>query len=165
MQFEFRPLLDDDLPTMHRWLNDPEVVRWWEGDDVTWNGVVRDYSPHREPEPVDHWIAAVEGVDVGWISCSTLADWPEEASAWTPHGVDLRAGTIDYLIGDSVPRRRGVGSEMIRRFVAQIGFGLHPDWSQVAVAPMAANKASWRALENAGFVRRAIVADPLAIRS
>jgi hypothetical protein len=35
----FRPVVAGDLPRLHRWLNDPEVVRWWEGDDVSWTGV------------------------------------------------------------------------------------------------------------------------------
>jgi hypothetical protein len=40
----FRRLVDDDLPLLHRWLNEPGVVRWWEDDDVSWDGVVRDYG-------------------------------------------------------------------------------------------------------------------------
>ena len=160
MPFAFRPLLEDDLPTMHRWLNDPEVVRWWEGDDVTWE-VVADYSPSRPDEPVEHWIAADGDGDIGWISCATLGNWPEEAAAWSPHGIDGADGTIDYLVGDAARRGCGVGTAMIEQFVAEIGFGCHPGWHRIAVAPMAANRASWRALEKAGFRFRAVVPDPL----
>ena len=52
MPITFHPLGEKDLTTMHQWLNDPEVVQWWEGDDVTWAGVVTDYSPEREPDGV-----------------------------------------------------------------------------------------------------------------
>jgi hypothetical protein len=38
---EFRALTDADLPLLHRWLNEPGVVQWWEGEDVTWEAVVR----------------------------------------------------------------------------------------------------------------------------
>ena len=41
-----RPLTDDDLPVLHAWLNEPGVVWWWEGDDVSWEAVVRDYAAH-----------------------------------------------------------------------------------------------------------------------
>src|SRR4051794_36451012 len=161
MEFRFRPLLDADLPSMHRWLNDPDVVRWWEGDDVSWAGIVRDYSPNREPEPVDHFVVALDGEDIGWISCSAIADWAEEVAAWIQHGVDPAAGTIDYLVGDSARRGRGVGTVIIEQFVREIGFGVHPTWPQIAVAPMDANVASWRALERAGFHFLAIVPDVL----
>jgi ubiquinone/menaquinone biosynthesis C-methylase UbiE len=40
---------------------------------------------------------------------------------------------------------------MIRAFVADIVFGLHPEWTQACAAPHAENIASWRALEKAGF--------------
>ena len=40
----FRRLVDADLPMLHGWLNDPKVVEWWEGDDVSWEAVVRDYG-------------------------------------------------------------------------------------------------------------------------
>lgn len=33
----FRPL-NDDLPVLHGWLNDPAVVQWWEGDDPVTTG-------------------------------------------------------------------------------------------------------------------------------
>jgi hypothetical protein len=40
---------------------------------------------------------------------------------------------------------------MIRAFVVDVVFALHPDWSQVCAAPYAENIASWRALQKAGF--------------
>src|SRR6476659_8903017 len=60
----FRGLTDDDLPLLHRWLNEPGVVRWWEGDDVSWEGVVRDYGSGREPDKTEFWIASADGRDV-----------------------------------------------------------------------------------------------------
>ncbi len=32
----FRALADVDLPMLYEWLNEPGVVRWWEGQDVPW---------------------------------------------------------------------------------------------------------------------------------
>ncbi len=67
----FRGLTDDDLTMLHRWLNDPGVVRWWEGDNVSWDAVVRDYGSTND-EPVEHWIAAADGQDVGWSAFPRL---------------------------------------------------------------------------------------------
>jgi aminoglycoside 6'-N-acetyltransferase len=147
----FRRLTDDDLPLLHRWLNEPGVVRWWEGDDVSWDGVVRDYGSARDPDATEFWIAVVDGRDVGWIQCWPTADEPEEAEPWWALGVDRTAAGIDYLIGKPDDRGRGLGSAAIRAFTDDVVFGLHPSWTQAAAAPLDANVASWRALEKAGF--------------
>jgi aminoglycoside 6'-N-acetyltransferase len=147
----FRRLVDDDLPMLHRWLNEPGIVRWWEGDDVSWEGVVRDYGSGREPDDTEFWIASVDGRDVGWIQCWPTADEPDEAEPWWALGVDRTAAGIDYLIGSAEDRGRALGSAMIRAFVDDVVIGLHPSWTQAAAAPLNANVASWRALEKAGF--------------
>lgn len=152
VEFSFRPLIDDDLPMLHGWLNEPGIVRWWEGDDVSWEGVVGDYGSEREPEPVDHWIAFTDDDgDVGWISCSPAAAWPEEFERWRALGIDDTAAGIDYLIADPERRGRGIGARMIDDFVRQIVFGEHPTWTQACADPDLDNVASWRALEKAGF--------------
>ena len=56
----FRLLEDGDLKLMHRWLNDPAVVEWWEGDDVSWPAVVSDYG-EGHGDPVEHWLALLDG--------------------------------------------------------------------------------------------------------
>lgn len=145
----FRRLTDDDLPMLHRWLNEPGVVEWWEGDDVSWDAVVKDYGS-ANPDPVEHWIAVDGGADVGWIQCWATIDDPE-AKAWWARGVEREAAGIDYLIGEPARRGQGLGSAVIRAFVRDVVFGLHPDWTQVGADPQAANTASWRALEKAGF--------------
>ena len=158
MLVTFRPLVDDDLPVMHRWLNEPEVVRWWEGDDVSWEGVVRDYGSSRT-DGTEHWIATAGGRDVGWIQCYAVAHEPEEAEPWWALGIDRTAAGIDYLIGEPADRGQGLGTAVIRAFVAGIVFGLHPTWSQACAAPHVENVASWRALEKAGFRFAGIVED------
>ena len=150
MDVSFRRLVDDDLPMLHRWLNEPGVVRWWEGDDVSWDAVVRDYGSTCT-DPVEHWIASVDGRDVGWIQCYAAADEPDETEPWFALGIRRDAAGIDYLVGEPADRGCGRGSAMIRAFVVDVVFGLHPEWSQACAGPYAANTASWRALEKAGF--------------
>ncbi len=153
MHVTFRRLTDDDLPMLHRWLNEPGVVRWWEGDDVSWEGVVAQYGSGRDDPGTEHWIAVVDGHDAGWIQCYAWADDPEEAEAQAhlALGVEPTAAGIDYLVADPAGRGAGVGSTMIRAFVDEIVFGQHPGWTQASAGPYEANTASWRALEKAGF--------------
>ncbi len=146
----FRRVTDADLLMLHRWLNEPGVVRWWEGDDVSWDAVVRDYGSGSAGS-TEHWLAFAEGTAIGWIQCYPAADEPEETEPWFELGIDRNAAAIDYLIGDPARRGRGLGSAMIRAFIVEVVFALHPGWSQVCAAPQAGNVASWRALEKAGF--------------
>ena len=153
----FRRLTDDDLPMLHAWLNEPGVVQWWEGDDVSWDAVVRDYG-EQNPDPTEHWLAIVEDAPIGWIQSWAAADEPAEAAKWAPH-VDAHAAGIDYLVADPGVRGSGLGSRMIKAFVDDVVFGLHPQYTQVAAAPYSANVASWRALEKAGFRFAAEIVD------
>lgn len=162
MDLQFRRLTDDDLPLLHRWLDEPGVVRWWEGDDVSWDGVVRDYGSGSDPT-VEHWLALAGDRPVGWIQCYATADHADsdEVAHWRRLGVDDAAAGIDYLVGDAAERGRGVGSAMIRAFVAEVVFGRHPTWTQACASPLAVNVASVRALARAGFTHRGTFEDHL----
>ena len=59
MSFAFRPLTDDDLPLLHAWLNEPGVVEWWEGDDVSWDAVVAEPDCERSGRE-QHLLATCE---------------------------------------------------------------------------------------------------------
>jgi aminoglycoside 6'-N-acetyltransferase len=157
----FHRLTDADLPLLHRWLNEPGVVRWWEGDDVSWDAVVRDYGS-ASTNPAEHWIASVDGRDIGWIQCYVTADNEddEEVAAWRTLGVPRTAAGIDYLVSAPKARGTGIGTAMIRAFVTDVVFGLHPDWTHAAASPYAANVASCRALEKAGFHHAGTFDDP-----
>ena len=161
MEVTFRRLTDADLPLLHRWLNEPGVVRWWEGENVSWDAVVRDYGSD-STESCEYWIASVGNHDVGWIQCYATADYAEEdeVSAWWRLGVARTAAGIDYLLGEPDARGRGLGSLMIRTFVVDVVFARHPEWTEVCASPVAANVASWRALEKAGFKFAGALDDP-----
>lgn len=146
----FRSMTSDDLVTMHRWLNEPGIVRWWEGQDVSLDGVHRHYGSPATPS-TEHWIAMSDGEDMGWLQCYLAADNPDETEDWWDFDVHETAAGIDYFVAEPALRGRGVGAAMIRSFAHDIVLGRHPAWSQVCAGPFAANTASCRALSNAGF--------------
>ena len=84
---------------LHGWLNEPGVVRWWEGDDVSWDAVVRDYGP-ANPDPTEHWIASLDGRDI--VDLRDVADLLGLAEA--AHR-DLRQHVLDVLLGHLVEDR------------------------------------------------------------
>lgn len=150
----FRPLVDDDLGLLHGWMNEPGVVRWWEGNDVTPAGLRADYGSDRPPDLVEHWVALVDDRPIGWIQCYPPSESPDEVAGWREVGgdaVDVHVAGIDYLVGDPAVRGQGIGAAMIRAFVIGVVFLRHPSWTQAAASPYVANEASWRALAKAGF--------------
>jgi len=159
LDITFRPLEDGDLRRMHHWLNDPAVVEWWEGEDVSWPAVVSDYGPGHG-DPVEHWLALLDGEPLGWIQCYGAADMIEEETYyWADHVELATTAGIDYLVGEATERGRGIGSAMIRAFVRDVVFPQHPEWTLAAAGPFEANVASWKALEKAGFRRLATLDD------
>ncbi len=156
----FRLVEEADLPLLHRWLNEPGVVRWWEGDDVSWEGVVEDYAPpasgpgRHEDDGTTHHLGLLDGEPVGWIQTDELLD--DDAQAWWAAG--LLQGTtvgIDFLVGEPARRGAGLGSRMIGAYVRDVVLVTHPGATHVAADPQVANEASWRALARAGFVHLA----------
>lgn len=127
------------------------MVRWWEGDDFSWGAVVAHYGSTNDA-PVEHWLAVVDDEPVGWIQCYAATDGEDEAVRWFARGVPRTAAGIDYLIGAPSARDRGLGSAMIDAFVTDVVFAGHPEWTHAVASPYAANTASCRALEKAGFV-------------
>ena len=174
MTWTFRRLTDDDLALLHEWLNEPGVVRFWEGDDVSWPGVIAQYgSPEIRStlatdfpdfdydeeeadfdwEHVEVYLGLLDDEPAGWIQCVAIEPYADhdEVKAWIELGYELEGATIDYLIGDPAARGKGLGSAMIDRFTDEIVFGQHPEWNQVGVSPVRANVASCRALAKAGY--------------
>jgi aminoglycoside 6'-N-acetyltransferase len=143
----FRRLVDDDLPLLYRWLNEPGTARWWPAGERTWAGVLEHYSSKVKEE---QYIAFVDGRPAGWIQTYPLAIDDDYQAACVGVGVVPEAGGLDYLLGEAAHRGRGLGPTLIRRFVDEIVFGRHP-WPQVCAGPDPENRASWRALEKAGF--------------
>jgi aminoglycoside 6'-N-acetyltransferase len=80
-----------------------------------------------------------------------IADNPDYAddlaAVWE---VPAGALSIDYLIGEPTFRRRGLGGQLIARFVL-LAWDRYPDANDVVVPVAVGNRSSWRALERAGF--------------
>lgn len=147
MRIGFRRFTGADLPRFHRWLQDPEVGRWWPPAERTWEGVVEHYG---EKNTEEQYVVLLDGAAAGWIQTYPLdVDAPYQA-ACTSVGVAPDAGGLDYLLGDPALRGRGFGPLVIDAFVVEVVFGAHA-WPQVCAGPDPANRRSWRALEKAGF--------------
>jgi RimJ/RimL family protein N-acetyltransferase len=145
---EFRQMVPEDLPLLHEWLQRPHVREWY-GERESYDEVVAHYLPSIEGrEPTDHYLALLDGRAVGMLQTYVVIDHPEYAAV-----IDVAdAGTAgaDILIGEVELTGQGLGTEILRRFVAEVVFARQETTACVA-DPDARNVASLRAFEKAGF--------------
>jgi aminoglycoside 6'-N-acetyltransferase len=144
----FRPMRADDLPQLHEWLQRPHVARWYH-DHGPYEGVVAHYLPAIEGrDPTDHYIVVLDGAPIGMLQTYVVADYPDYAALV---GVTDRATAgVDILVGEEELTGRGLGTAILRRFVAEVVLA-RPETTAVVADPDAANAASLRAFEKAGF--------------
>jgi aminoglycoside 6'-N-acetyltransferase len=149
----FRPLGRSDFALLAGWLASPPVARWWNHD---WSlaGVERDFGPTADGlEPGEDWLALLAGEPVGLVQRSLVAAYQENLADFASVlPVPPGAVTLDYLVGDPARMGRGLGSAIIAAMAART-WADFPEAPCVLVAVVAANTASWRALEKAAFRR------------
>lgn len=150
-EITFRPLTEDDLPLMHRWLNTPHVAEWYyvRGVRQPSQEWVRDrYLPRiRGDDPARAFVVGLDGRPIGYIQAYFIDDHPEYATV-----VQAPPGTvgIDMFIGEEDTIHRGLGSRIIGRFLGQIVFG-EMGAAIALLAPEPGNRVAIRAYEKAGF--------------
>jgi aminoglycoside 6'-N-acetyltransferase len=150
-EVELLPLRRADFPLLAQWLAEPLVDRWWAHDTAP-EAVERDFGPAVDgAEPTRLYLGWADGRPVGLVQIYAIAAYPEYVIELTgvcvvPPG----ALSIDYLIGEPSARGRGLGAGLIAAAVAR-GLADHPEARDVLVPVAAANVASWRALQRAGF--------------
>ena len=143
----FRPLVASDLAQLHEWLQREHVRRWWD-DHETLDEVTAHYLPSIEGrEPSDHYVILVDDRPVGMIETYLVSDHPDYAAL-----VDVGPAVagVDLLIGEPELTGRGLGTEVLRRFVDDVVFArteIHACMAGVDVE----NAASLRAFAKAGF--------------
>jgi RimJ/RimL family protein N-acetyltransferase len=149
---DFRPLRHDDLPLVHEWLRRPHVQRWWT-ERESYEEVVARYLPAIEgTDPTDLYLALLDGEPVGFVQTYLVADYPEHAALV---GADAGAAGVDLFVADVERTGKGLGTELLERFVEEIVFAA-PSTTHCVADPEVDNAASIRAFEKAGFrvVRR-----------
>jgi aminoglycoside 6'-N-acetyltransferase len=155
--FTFRPLAEDDLPTMVRWLNTPHVRAWWQNDPRTIEEARAKYMPRiAGTEPTSAYVILADGRPIGYIQAYTIADWPEYAGAIN---VEDGAAGVDLFIGEEVYVHRGLGAPILRAFLRDVVFGM-PGVTCCVIGPSASNASAIRAYEKAGFRHIKTVAVP-----
>lgn len=146
----FRPLGVEDLQQVFLWLARPHVSKWYAPAPSSFTEVVAKYGPRTEEgSPVHAFIVKVDGTDVGYIQTYAIDEFPDYALS-----LDCGKGVagMDLFIGEETFMRRGIGADVVSRFVDDVVFaqkGVHA----CLAGPTEGNHASIRVFEKAGFRR------------
>ena len=144
----FRPMTSADLPVIRRWLETPEVVRWWGAPDQQYALVSGDLD---HPD-MDQFMVALDDQPFGYIQCYALSTWNQGFGSHPPatRGIDQFIGVSD-MIGC------GHGSGFIRQFADRL---LASGIPRLVTDPDPDNGRAVRAYAKAGFRSERLVDTP-----
>ena len=150
MRFEFRPLLDSNMPDLVRWMA-AEHAQPWFGDEPRTVELARTlYSTEIDGTSATRmWIVELEGFDIGYVQ-----DYP--VIAYDDYAVrvqDPEAIAFDFLIGEPEFVDKGIGPQMITAYCRDVLTKDYPAAPRFIASPDARNKRSIRTLEKCGFVQ------------
>jgi aminoglycoside 6'-N-acetyltransferase len=144
----FRPLSPGDLALIRRWLDTPEVVRWWGQPDQQYALVSGDLD---HPD-MDQFIVSNGERSIGYIQCYALSTWNEGFGVQPP-----KTRGIDQFIGEPDMIGRGHGPGFIRQFVDAL---LRSGIPRIVTDPAPDNVCAIRAYAKAGFQSDRVVDTP-----
>jgi aminoglycoside 6'-N-acetyltransferase len=146
--YAFHPMSRDHLPMIRRWLETPEVVRWWGDPDEQYELVSSDLD---HPD-MDQFIVALADQPFGYIQCYALSAWNQ---GFGPQPQATRG--IDQFIGEPDMIGRGHGSGFIRQFTGGL---LASGIPRVVTDPDPDNVRAVCAYAKAGFQREGMIDTP-----
>ncbi|MFP5321085.1 MAG: GNAT family N-acetyltransferase [Acidimicrobiia bacterium] len=153
-RISFRPLQRSDFPAVAAWFEQPHIARWWhESSDL--DDIEAKYGPRVDGgDPTRMWIVEIDWEAAGLAQHYRHEDYPDHDEAV---GVEHAVG-IDYLLAEEFVGR-GLGPVVLGDF-ARLALDGTPGAERCVATPAQANRASWTALERAGFRRRGACRPP-----
>lgn len=152
--FSFRPLTARDLPLLHEWLNRPHVAEWWD-DERDLESVLRSFGADLGSPMIAMFLVCLDQEPIGYIQVYRVMGADPE---WWIDETDPGARGIDQFLANADQLGQGLGSSMVREFVA--GLFADPEVTVVQTDPSPRNARAIRAYEKAGFRRVGEVITP-----
>ena len=146
--YAFRAMTRADLSIVRRWLQTPEVLRWWGNPDEQYELVSGDLD---HPD-MDQFIVTLDGRPFAYLQCYRLSTWNQ---GFGDHPPETRG--IDQFIGEPELIGCGHGSQFIRQFVDE---AFRAGTPRVVTDPDPENARAVRAYEKAGFEGVGLVDTP-----
>lgn len=145
-----RAMVRDDLPLLHRWLNDPEVMQWWDGRDhpATFDRVEARFRRSIEGSDRENQRYMIEVEREGEARTIGMVQY-------TRPNPRLRNTQIDVLIGEPGFREAGFGSDALKAVLRHLfeDVKVHRVWHTLR----ANNERAQRSAEKLGFVKEGVL--------
>jgi len=146
LNISFRPLQAADLPLLHGWLARPHWTEWW-GPASTPAEVEAEYgawiADHSQVQP---HIALLDGEPFAYIQSYVAMGSGE---GWWEDETDPGVRGIDQSIANAAQLGHGLGTAMVKAFVAQLF--ADPQVTHIQTDPDPRNARAIRCYEKAGF--------------
>jgi RimJ/RimL family protein N-acetyltransferase len=150
---EFRPLRETDLAMLAEWRARPhERERFGPPDTID---QLRTEFLADPLSALRAYIASHEGGDIGFLQSYVVKD---AGDGWWPGERDPGARGIDQFLANEEDLGRGLGTAMVRAFVAQLFED--PAVTKVQTDPAPSNTRAIRCYEKAGFTPTGVVDTP-----
>jgi RimJ/RimL family protein N-acetyltransferase len=148
-KLSFEPLNLEHLELLHRWLQEPHVMEFWDDGDRTLEDVRRHYFYRSK---VKSWIAHVNGQPFAYVQMylvsddSELAPWkcPERATV----GIDLFIGEKEFI-------SKRLSAPLINAFIEQCLLNYFP--CRILVDPASNNARALRVYKKIGFTEAGVL--------
>lgn len=146
--FDFRPLLETDLPLVHRWHNTPHVMPWF-GGARSFDDIAEEYAEYLDPhQHIRAYVIEDAGRPIGVLNWERFGDAPAFQATY---GIeDPNSVNCDMLLGEADVAHRGWGATILREFLKRIVF-IHPHLTSCVIDPVPDNSIAIRMYEKAGF--------------
>ena len=144
-----RPMNRADVARLHRWLNDPEIMQYWDGRD---HPATLDRVETRFRKSIDGSERELQRYMIDVVGDESTCIGMVQYSRIHPRAKNTQ---LDVLIGDSAFRDAGYGAEAVRVLLAHlfVTHKVHRVWFMVR----ASNARAMRGAERAGFVREGVL--------
>jgi len=161
----------------------PDRKQFWRCADTSWPRIIAQFGSKKlrstlaeghpsfdyDAESADYdaikievYIALLDNEPMGWTQCYSVDDYADEneMQAWLNLGFQPMGAGMDFWLGNPNARGEGLSTTMVRSFINDIVFGMHPNWNQVGTSPLRSNIDSCKALMKAGFELLGSFEDP-----
>ena len=135
-EMEFRRLAGPDLAMVNEWVRRPHVAAAWNGAIELETGIGQS-------------VALLGGAPIGYIQSYRAIDGHREG--WWLEEHDPGVFGIDQFVADGARLSRGLGTRMVRAFVARLFED--PRITRVQADPRPSNLGAIRCYEKCGLVR------------
>lgn len=127
MSFSFEPLKEDDLALMCNWLQEPLIKKYYgKGQCITLDEIKAKYMPRiLGTKNVPSFIICSDEIPIGFIQYYLLTEHLPEGISGYENALFMQYDTsdmvgIDCFIANAVNRGKGLGSQLINKFIADL---------------------------------------------